>query len=164
MATSIDDLKSRLRRFLADPRADDGFRQWFAFLLADIQQEKNEELESLVYAIHEAFSDAAEGVYSPQELKNLLADIASPESVDAGVSTKVETSIEPDSHGFWVMNVGLLPQCADRDELSASQVLYPSPSGALIPPFFSCPEPVSTRDEQANFWGTAAAAQRQSAA
>ena len=75
MATSSE-LKSRLRKFLADPQAETEFRTWFASLLIDIHQENDAEVESLVHAIHVAFSDAAEGLYTPAELRGLLVSLS----------------------------------------------------------------------------------------
>lgn len=82
MATSTE-LKSRLRTFLTDPRANEDFRPWFASLLADVQNENSVEVESLVHSIHQAFSDAAEGAYTPEQLKEHLAELAKPEKGEA---------------------------------------------------------------------------------
>jgi hypothetical protein len=97
MATSIE-LRSRLRKFLADPRADKEFRRWFASLLVDAHQENDVEVEALVHAIHVAFSDAAEGVYTPEQLRALLDDYASPEPVEARTIEEVETTSPQSQH------------------------------------------------------------------
>lgn len=76
MATSTSELKSRLRNFLTDPRANEEFRPWFASLLIGPNAP---DVEALVHAIHLAFSDAAEGMYSPDELRAQLADLAKEE-------------------------------------------------------------------------------------
>lgn len=93
MASSIE-LKRRLREFLADPRADKEFRPWFASLLIDKQEERDENLETLVHAIHRAFSDAAEGLYSPQELRSLLLSL-SQEPISVNQMIVIQASVLP---------------------------------------------------------------------
>jgi hypothetical protein len=71
MATSTE-LKSRLQKFLADPKADNDFRYWFASLMT---QQNDADLDALVHEIDSAFSDAAEGVYTPHELRAYLSSL-----------------------------------------------------------------------------------------
>lgn len=80
---SSNELRSRLREFLADPRTNVNFRPWFASLLADVQNENSVEVESLVHSIHQAFSDAAEGLYTPEQLREHLGDLAKPEKSES---------------------------------------------------------------------------------
>lgn len=75
MATSKE-LKTRLRKFLDNPEANKDFRPWFASLLVDIHQENEAELDGLVQAIHLAFADAADGLYTASELAKVLTHLA----------------------------------------------------------------------------------------
>lgn len=78
MATSVTDLKNRLRSFLADPSSEAEFRAWFAFTLRDASSGSNPDLESLAHTIQKAFSDAASGYYDSEELKAVLSFLAKP--------------------------------------------------------------------------------------
>ncbi|HMG87946.1 MAG TPA: hypothetical protein VK574_19600 [Terracidiphilus sp.] len=74
MATSTNEqLKTRLHNFLADPRADKEFRPWFASLLIG---PNSPEVDALVHAIHDAFSEAGEGRYTPEQLRTRLDELA----------------------------------------------------------------------------------------
>lgn len=85
MATSTE-LKSRLRKFLADPKAEDEFRYWFASLLT---QNNDPDLEALAHAIDSAFSDAADGHCTPQELRTYLSDLARAEKTSTASTAGV---------------------------------------------------------------------------
>lgn len=119
MATSIDELKSRLQQFLADPRADEEFRPWFATLLADPNNENSADIERLVYTIHESFSDAAKGLYTPEQLKEYLGELAKPEKRESAPAIYV-VSVEngPVFFGYY-------------ENVSQSSYGRPSASGAF---------------------------------
>jgi hypothetical protein len=86
---SSNDLRDRLQKFLADPQTNGDFRLWFASLLADVRNENSVEVESLVHAIHLAFSDAAEGLYTPEQLREHLAELAKPEKGESAPATYI---------------------------------------------------------------------------
>lgn len=76
MATSVVDLKARLRKFIVDPLSEKGFGVWFACALRDADSSEDVEFESLAHAVQEAFARAAEGEYAPAVLRNILAALA----------------------------------------------------------------------------------------
>jgi len=75
MSTSVKELKTRLRGFLEDPSQEADFRVWFAHALRDSHKE-TVQYESLAHTVQRAFSDAAEGLYSPAELMEFLTDLS----------------------------------------------------------------------------------------
>ncbi len=81
MATSVSDLKTRLRAFLADPRSEEEFRVWFAHTLREASSGNDPDLESLAHAVQKAFSDFAYGLYTPDQLMTVLSNFAKPARV-----------------------------------------------------------------------------------
>jgi hypothetical protein len=78
MATSVSDLKKRLRNFLADPRSEEEFQVWFAHTLREASSGKDTDLEALAHAVQKAFSDFSYGLYTPEQLLAVLKDFAKP--------------------------------------------------------------------------------------
>ncbi|HEX4029065.1 MAG TPA: hypothetical protein VHX20_01810 [Terracidiphilus sp.] len=124
MATSIEDLRIRLRKFLDDPRSDKEFRGWFASLLIDINQENDSQVERLVRSIHLAFSDAAEGLHSAEELKALLLGFANTpgEAPTAESGAKFAFAAQPFYYSAVVVSSELRPFYS---------------GGSVAPPFYS---------------------------
>jgi len=166
MATSVDDLKRRLREFLADPHAGDGFRLWFASLLADVRQENSEDVEGLVHTIHLAFSDAAEGLCTSEELRKYLADLTELEPSEPGAASEPQ--------GFQVEAPGVSVLHYQIDNLPFDPCLgigpvyfgyfqgifqtsfgVPSASGAFYSPVSSSPELRAADGAQPTAWRTA---------
>jgi hypothetical protein len=96
MAIASDELRKRLRKFLADPKSDQEFSVWFAYELRDAHKAADPALESLLHAIQRAFSFAADGTYSPAELRSALSSL-SRDSVAVNQLIFVHTSILPAS-------------------------------------------------------------------
>jgi hypothetical protein len=160
MATSVKDLKSRLGKFLSDPRGDKDFQAWFAMLLMDVNRMNDPALSDLAYAVRRAFSDAADGVYTPQELRDLLTDYA--DQTEVSLVSGFSSVVDENAKNFWVLAAGQTVSCGESSP--ASQVSYFSASGSFVPSFFSNPMPVSVRDKESNFWGSAVPVRDRSAA
>jgi hypothetical protein len=89
MSTSVNDLKKQLQKFLADPSADQEFRVWLAFALRDSHKANNPEFEGLLHGVEQAFSEASDGHYTPEELRALLVSFAQePIAVNQMISTQ----------------------------------------------------------------------------
>lgn len=76
MATSVNDLKDRLRKFLSGDEPDEEFRVWFALALRDAHKANDPDFESLAHAVQGAFSDAASGLYTSDQLEQVLSSLA----------------------------------------------------------------------------------------
>jgi hypothetical protein len=163
MSTSVNDLKERLRGFLAHPESEHDFRVWLAFALRDAHKASEPGFESFAHSVERAFSETADGVYTADELRSVLAGLAKSEDVLPIPAAPI--LVERDAGGFWFVKTMAQVSVPEQWNLSqASQVSSASSSGTLVPSFFSVPQPVSVRDEDANFWGIAEPAQRRSAA
>ncbi|MGA8529559.1 MAG: hypothetical protein WB622_07590, partial [Acidobacteriaceae bacterium] len=68
MSTSFSDLTTRVLGFLADPKSSPDFPTWFASQLAEVHNANDPELETAMHAIQRAFSEGAEGLYTPDSL------------------------------------------------------------------------------------------------
>jgi hypothetical protein len=77
MATSANELKRRLRKFLVNPESGQEFRVWFAYELRDAHKANDPVFESLVHAIQRAFTNAAESSCTPAELHSVLVELSS---------------------------------------------------------------------------------------
>lgn len=82
MATSVNDLKERLREYLTDPKSEHDFRVWLAFAVRDAHKSEESDFEPFVQSVERAFSEAADGTYTPEELRSVLADLAFESHVD----------------------------------------------------------------------------------
>jgi len=76
MSTSVNELKARLRSFLGDPSQEADFRVWFAGVLRNAHRANSLEFESLAHTVQRAFSDASEGLYTPDELMEFLTELS----------------------------------------------------------------------------------------
>ena len=82
MATSVSDLKERLRNFLSGDLPEQEFRVWFALALRDASAGNDPALESLAHSIQRVFVDAADGFYDPAQAKELLSYLSKQEAAE----------------------------------------------------------------------------------
>jgi hypothetical protein len=135
MATSTElELKSRLQKFLADPKADNDFRYWFASLLT---QQNDIELEGLAQAIDSAFSAAAEGHCTPQQLRTYLEGLSS--ESDPADNPQTTQAISR-SETKYSLAAGMKDRYGDVSEyiyipVGATQTVRYSASGSYSPLF-----------------------------
>ena len=97
MATSVKDLKARLRKFIADPLYEKEFAAWFACALRDADASDDAEFESLAHTIQEAFARAEEGEFSPGVLRNILSTLAVDATEEVNHVVVVSASVIPPS-------------------------------------------------------------------
>lgn len=97
MATSVKDLKARLRKFIADPLYEKEFAGWFACALRDADTVADAEFESLAHTIQEAFARAGEGEFAPSALRDILSSLAVDASEEVNHVVLVSASVIPPS-------------------------------------------------------------------
>jgi len=81
MVTSVSNLKDRLRNFLSGDLPEQEFRVWFALALRDASAGNDPALESLAHSIQRVFADAADGLYTANQAKEVLSYMAEQEIV-----------------------------------------------------------------------------------
>lgn len=101
MSTSVNDLKKRLRKYLADPNAGQEFRVWLALALRDAHKAKDPEFESVLHGIEQVFSDASDGLCSAEDMRGVLASF-SQESSAVNQMLSMQSSPFSQSVNRWV--------------------------------------------------------------
>lgn len=68
--------RQRLASYLEDPDLDTTFHVFMALVMRECHLSTDRNLEGLVHGVETAFSVAADGDYTPQQLREVLEDYA----------------------------------------------------------------------------------------
>jgi hypothetical protein len=91
MATSLSDVRERLKQALDNPTSHEEFARWLGLAMMEVREDQDPDVAHLLYAVHAAFSYANDGSYTKEDLRATLKDLAE-EPASAAVHEKLPAS------------------------------------------------------------------------